>query len=82
MSEYTTQDTEVSSDAAKPAKKAAKKAAAKKAAAKKVAAKKTAAKKSAKAAEVAPVQAVFQLDEAPAAKPKAVKVAKKAAKKK
>ena len=80
MSEYTTQDT----DAEKPAKKAAKKAAAKKAApaAKKVAAKKTAAKKSAKAVEATPVQAVFQLDEAPASKPKAVKVAKKAAKKK
>jgi transcription termination factor Rho len=78
MSEYTTQDT----DAEKPAKKAAKKAAAKKVAAKKTVAKKAAAKKSAKAVDAPPVQAVFQLDEAPASKPKAVKVAKKAAKKK
>ena len=79
MSEYTTQDT----DAEKPAKKAAKKAAAKKVTAKKtVAAKKTAAKKSAKVIEAAPVQAVLPLDEPPVSKPKAVKVAKKAAKKK
>ncbi|HEY1122020.1 MAG TPA: transcription termination factor Rho [Haloferula sp.] len=96
MSEHTTQDTagyesaaEIPSDAAKPAKKAAKKAAAKKTAAKKTAAKKTTAKKAAKAVEAAPapapapapVQAVFQLDEAPAPKAKAVKTAKKAAKK-
>ncbi|MCW1886560.1 transcription termination factor Rho [Luteolibacter flavescens] len=90
MSEHTTQDTagyepasEVSPPAAaKPAKKAAKKAAAKKTAAKKTAAKKTAAKKSAKTAEADAFQAVLPLDEAPAAKPKAVKTAKKAAKKK
>jgi len=92
MSEHTTQDTagyesaaEIPSDAAKPAKKAAKKAA-KKTAAKKTAAKKTTAKKAAKVVEAAPapapVQAVFQLEEPPAPKAKAVKTAKKAAKKK